>query len=169
VEVVLRPFRADEFERAWAAKRGLGRPGDRNARRRFRRRFDRSGAFHDRVLHLAIEADGRLVGDVQARQPKYCLPPGVFELGIELYDSADRGKGIGGAAVAQLTERLFREHGAGRVHASSSADNAAARRVFERLGFTAKGVTRGFWPRDDGPREDYVLYAITRSDWEARA
>ena len=48
-------------------------------------------------------------------------------------------------------------------------DNGAARRVFERLGFTAEGVMRAFWPRDDASREDYVLYAITRGDWEARA
>ncbi len=62
MKVVLRPFRDDEFDRAWAAKRSLGRPGDRNARRRFRRRFERSGAFRDGFLELAIEVDGRLVG-----------------------------------------------------------------------------------------------------------
>jgi RimJ/RimL family protein N-acetyltransferase len=169
VNVVLRPFRADEFGQAWAAKRGLGGAADRNARRRFRRRFEHSGSFHGAFLELAIEIDGRLVGDLHARRPKYCLPPGVFELGIALYDSADRGRGIGSAAVAELAERLFREHGAGRVQASSSVDNTAARRVFERLGFTAEAVMRAFWPRDDGSREDYVLYAITRDDWDTRA
>ena len=36
-------------------------------------------------LHLAIEADGRLVGDIQARAPQNGFPPGVCEIGITLF------------------------------------------------------------------------------------
>jgi RimJ/RimL family protein N-acetyltransferase len=171
VTVVIRPFRRDEFAPVWAARARRGGPRDRNARRRFRRIFAHwcSGEPADGFLQLAVEVDGRLVGDVQARHPRHIAPPGVFEIGIELYDAADRGQGYGGVAVARLIELLFREHRAGRVQASTSLDNVAMRRLLERLGFTEEGVLRGFWPRGDGSREDYVLYALTRADWEATA
>ena len=160
---MLRPFRQEELPAVLAAR---GSPRDRNARRRFARTFTHwcDGAFRDGFLQLAIEAGGRLVGDVQARQPKHGLPAGAYEIGIGLYDPADRGKGYGGAAVRALTELLFRDHGAGRVQASTSVDNVAMRRVLERLGYVEEGVLRGFWPCEDGSREDYVLYAVTAVD-----
>jgi RimJ/RimL family protein N-acetyltransferase len=167
-QVVVRPFRPDELPAVWAVRVQRGSPSDRNARRRFARTFAHwcDGAFREGFLQLAIDVGGRLAGDVQARRPKHGLPPGVYEIGIELYDPADRGNGYGGAAVGALTELLFREHGAGRVQASTSLDNVAMRRVLERLGFVEEGVLRGFWPHEDGSREDYVLYAVTAADRE---
>jgi RimJ/RimL family protein N-acetyltransferase len=172
----LRAFRADEIDLVWAAKRAEGWPADRNARRRLQRRLERSGALEDGFLEFAIEADGRLVGDVQARQPRYALPPGVFELGIELYDPADRGRGYGGGAVRLITNLLFDEHGASRVQASTAVGNAAMRRVLERLGFAYEGVMRAFMPARTPPapgqaeprRDDYALYAVTREEWARR-
>jgi RimJ/RimL family protein N-acetyltransferase len=167
--VVLRPFRPDERKQALAAWRAFGgRAGDENARRRFLRRLEHSGTLHRGILDLAVEADGRLVGDVQARQPRYALPAGAFELGVQIWDPADRRRGFGREAVAQLTALLFTEHGAARVQASTSVDNVATRRLLESLGFAEEGVLRAFWPREDGSREDYVLYAVTRADWAAR-
>jgi RimJ/RimL family protein N-acetyltransferase len=51
------------------------------------------------------------------------------------------------------------------VQASTAPGNAAMRRVLEKLGFTEEGTLRGYMPAREG-REDYVLYALTRSDWE---
>jgi RimJ/RimL family protein N-acetyltransferase len=42
------------------------------------------------------------------------------------------------------------------------------RRVLERLGYTYEGVLRDYAPGDDGRREDYAMYGITRGDWEER-
>ena len=164
--MVLRPFRPEELGVVWAArKRRDGpipiRPGERE---RLRRRLTRS----DRgFLVLAIEAEGRLVGEVDARAPRDAFPPGVFELGIELYDPADRGRGYGTAAVAGVVERLFADEGAARVQASTALDNVAMRRALERTGFALEGTLRGFMPAGEG-REDYALYAVTREDWERR-
>jgi RimJ/RimL family protein N-acetyltransferase len=52
------------------------------------------------------------------------------------------------------------------VQASTAADNTAMRRVLEKLGFAYEGTLRAFMPSENG-RDDYVLYAVTRSDWEA--
>ncbi len=168
MNLLLRPFRADEFDLVWAAKRASSGWADGNARRRLRRRFERSGELHQGLLELAVEVDGRVVGDVQARRPRHGLPEGVFELGIDLFDPADRGKGIGRAAIAELTSLLFRDYGAGRVQASTAVDNVAARGALEALGFANEGVMRAFMPSPDGARVDYVLYAVTADDWRRR-
>ena len=105
------------------------------------------------------------MGEVDARAPRDALPPGVFELGIELYDPTDRGRGYGTAAVAGIVERLFADEGAARVQASTALDNVAMRRALERAGFALEGTLRGFMPAAEG-RDDYALYALTREDWE---
>jgi len=68
--------------------------------------------------------------------------------------------------VRQLTDRLFAREGAERVQASTAADNVAMRRVLEKLGFGYEGTLRGFMPGAEG-RDDYVMYAVIRGDWNA--
>jgi RimJ/RimL family protein N-acetyltransferase len=132
-----------------------------------RERIARSGEFDGTEILLGIQVDGRLAGEVQARQPRMGLPPGVFELGIDLFDGADRGRGIGRTALSLLLKRLFHDEGAHRVQLTTDVDNTAMRRTSERLGFTFEGVMRSFMPSIEGPR-DYAIYAITREDWEER-
>ena len=128
-------------------------------------RIERSGEFDGTELLLGIQVDGRLAGEVQARQPRMGLPPGVFELGIDLFDESDRGRGLGRAALIELLRRLFEQEGAHRVQLTTDVDNAAMRVVSERLGFRFEGVMRSFMPSIDGPR-DYAMYAITRDEYE---
>ncbi len=117
---------------------------------------------------LAVEADGRLVGDVQGRCPRFALPPGVWELGIELWDAADRGRGIGRETVALLSSHLFDREDAIRVQATTDVDNVSMRRVLEVLGFDFEGILHGFMPDAAGPPRDYAMYGVTRGAWGAR-
>ena len=133
-----------------------------------RERVERSGEFDGTELLLGIRAGGRLVGEVQARQPRMGLPPGVFELGIDVFEEADRGKGLGTDALTLLLDRLFERERAHRVQVTTDVDNAAMRRVCERTGFAFEGVLRSFMPTADGPR-DYAMYAITKDDWRERS
>jgi RimJ/RimL family protein N-acetyltransferase len=164
--VELRPLRLEELDVLWEARRAedarWSQPARPGARRRLQARIERSGRLVDGFLELGIEAEGRLVGTVQARRPENAMPPGVFELGIELF-AADRGRGYGREAVEQMVELLMRTHGAHRVQASTSVENSAMRRVLERLGWQLEGVMREFMPTPDGALDDYALYAITRS------
>src|SRR5207247_2552954 len=112
----------------------------------------------------AIEVEGRLIGEIDARHPPRAMPPGVFELGIALFDEADRGHGYGTEAIRLLTAHVFDELKAERVQASTAVDNQGMRRAFEKLGFAEEGVMRSFMPAGER-REDYVLYAVTRADW----
>jgi RimJ/RimL family protein N-acetyltransferase len=165
--VLLRPFRPEEFDAVWEARGRMDDLPRRSTwadRRRLRRRLERSGAFAYGWLDLAIEVTGRLAGEIDARRPQRALPPGVFELGIGLYEPTDRGRGIGSEAVQLLTAHLFAELEAERVQASTAVGNRAMRRVFEKLGYLEEGVMRSFMPGVT-ERDDYVLYAITRKDW----
>lgn len=131
------------------------------AREQLLRQIERNPTLEDGgFLSLVIEADGELVGDIQARAPKHGFPPGVCELGITLFASA-RGKGYGREAVQLFTEHLH-ETGWPRVQASTDVENAAMRRVLERCGYAYEGVLRSFAPADDDARDDYAMYASTR-------
>jgi RimJ/RimL family protein N-acetyltransferase len=156
--VLLRPFRPDELD---LIRPAVGFQPKRGWRDRQRRKIRSSGRLHRGFLSLAIEADARLVGSIDARtEPKAMLPPGVFELGITLYETSDQGHGLGSEAVELLTAYLFRAGGAHRVQASTAITNGAMQRVLEKLGFEREGVMRDFI---DG--ESYALYGLTRADF----
>jgi RimJ/RimL family protein N-acetyltransferase len=149
-----------DFETPWAAD-------DETAKARVRARVERSGTWREgRVLDLAIEVDGRLVGDIQARRDIAYAPPGIYDLGIGLF-AERRGTGVGTTAIQLLTAFLFDEERAVRVTLSTDLDNTAMRRVAVKAGFTQEGVMRGFWVVPDAPARDYALYGRTRADHEA--
>jgi RimJ/RimL family protein N-acetyltransferase len=134
---------------------------DEQEAERLRRRIERNPTLEDGgFFALGIEADGRLVGEIQARAPQHCFLPGVCEIGIELLSEA-RGRGVGREAVALFTEQLFAQ-GLARVQASTAVSNTAMRRVLELLGWELEGVLRAYGPTEGGGREDYAIYAVTR-------
>ncbi len=166
----LRPLREDEFDGLWAASQRWLRAtesdlAEADARALVRHRIATSGAMTSDGIELGIEIDGRLAGDIQARTNPKAMPPGVLELGIDLFDPQDRGKGLGAEAVALLTAHAFERLEAHRVQLGTDLENVAMRRVAERLGFACEGTMRAFMPTPEGPR-DYALYAITKEDYE---
>jgi len=168
--VTLRPFRGEDFDVVWAEeRRDRGQffeplPDTREHRERLRTILNTSGVWTRTQLRLAIEGDGSLAGDIQARRDEDAMPPGVFEVGLGVFARA-RGKGIGTEALDLMTTYLFDDEQAHRVQLSTDVDNIAMRRVAERTGFSCEGVLRGFMPSRDGLR-DYALYAMTRYDFE---
>jgi RimJ/RimL family protein N-acetyltransferase len=134
------------------------RVGGIPTREQVARRLERSGAFAEGHLELAVEIEGRLCGSIQARAPERALPSGVCELGIELVPEA-RGRGVGTEAVRLLGEYLL-GNGYPRVQASTNVDNVAMRRALERAGYAFEGVLREFMPEGER-RVDYALYALT--------
>jgi RimJ/RimL family protein N-acetyltransferase len=149
-----------------AAEMGYPKAFGPAERDELRERIERSGAFDGVELLLGIHADGRLVGEIQARSPRMGMPPGVFEIGIDVYELDDRRRGIGAGALRLMVERLFADEGAHRVQATTDLDNEGMRGLSERCGFAYEGILRAFMPSPDGPR-DYAMYAITKDDWEA--
>ena len=171
--VTLRPFRDDEIDVLLAIYGAL--PTDDGIhhqetpnRESVGSRVADSGTWSDGPagLMLAIDAADRLVGEIQARGGRaQLLPPGVFELGIEVFDPAERGRGIGSAALVEITRYLFDEEDAHRVQLSTDVDNGPMRGAAARAGFLYEGVLRRFMPTREGPR-DYAMFAVTRDDYE---
>jgi RimJ/RimL family protein N-acetyltransferase len=154
--VLLRPFRPEEIDVAWEERlrstSSFGTPD----RTRFFERLERSGAWVDGRLDLAVEADGALVGEVDVRSGLRMLPPGVCEFGIELWQPR-RGAGVGTETVSLLAAWLHAQ-GFARVQAGTDVRNAPMRRVLEKTGFAHEGDMRSFAPDGDG-RADFALYA----------
>jgi RimJ/RimL family protein N-acetyltransferase len=158
--VTLRPFREGEFALALARQPSE----DAEGREVRRRRLALSGTRTAWEILFAIEAEDRLVGDVQARCSDQAMPPGVWEIGLDLWEPSDRGRGLGSETVRLITSHLFDAERAHRVQATTDVGNAAMRRSLEKCGFTFEGVLRGFMPVADGAPQDYAMYATTRDD-----
>lgn len=164
--VALRAFRPEEFDALWTAVRSAGQTVAVGAVDpvELRRRVEDSGRMTDREILFAIEAEGRLIGSIQGYRDH--VPAGVFGIGIEIFEPADRGQGFGRESVALLVSHLFGLDGSRRVEAGTALDNAAMRRVFEVLGFVEEGILRRWYPSQDGRGTDCVMYGMTRDDWE---
>jgi len=165
--VLLRGFRDDEIDVAMERMTSIPAADlDHELRRQRLDRLVRSGSRNGWEVLFAIEAEGRLVGDVQGRSQEHAMPPSVWELGVELWDAADRGRGFGREAVLLLCSHLFGHEGAIRVQATTDVDNTAMCGALAALRFGYEGVLRGFMPSAEGPPRDYAMYGLTRDDWE---
>lgn len=71
---------------------------------------------------------------------------------------AAQGRGIGGALVAAFLARAA-ARGAGRAFLEVAEDNAVARAVYARAGFSAVGRRRGYFRAPGGRRIDALVMA----------
>lgn len=161
--VRLRPFEEHELG-AWFSGRARlpegAQPEGPPDRRRLRELLHRSGRWsRGRIrLQLAIEADGRLIGETQVYRPSgRRLPPGVYEFGIALFNEEDQAHGYGSEAVSLLTSWLFRDAGATRVQTGTMVTNRPMRRLLDNLGFTESGTV-------DVRGVPHILYAVERPE-----
>jgi RimJ/RimL family protein N-acetyltransferase len=163
--IVLRPLRSDELDLWLAERAALGSeafPGESGEREHLRARIERSGEFRDGEMDLAIETEGRMVGFIQTyRPPGRTLPDGTYEIGVALYDAAERGRGHGTEGVRLFVDWLF-EQGAEEVQGGTAVTNQPMRRVFEKLGFS-------FTRRLEVEGVEELFYGIKRSQWREAA
>ena len=162
--VVLRPFRPEELDEWYRAR--MASADDRTQfpvgapdRERLRGRVERSGELRDGSLDLAIEVDGRMIGEIGTyAEPGRTMLPGLFFLSIALFRAEDRGRGLGTDAVRALCDWLFGSAGAERIESSTAVSNTRMRGVFEKLGFAFEGEKRR-WD------VDWAHYAMSLEHW----
>lgn len=91
---------------------------------------------------------------------------GHAEYGVLLGEEG-RGRGYAGAASQLLLARAFGDLRLHRVYLRVFADNAAALRLYERLGFRCEGVLREHG-RGPGGYRDVVMMGLLEAEWRAR-
>lgn len=112
---------------------------------------------------LTILCGGAIAGLIQYwedREPKY------RHAGVDLFvDPARHGRGVGSEAVRKVVRTLFYERGHHRVTIDPAADNAAAIRAYEKVGFKAVGVMRQAERDADGAGwHDALLMELLRGE-----
>ena len=151
--IVLRPFRTDDVERVAEiqAEPGVARWWGPPNEAELRRQADGS----DEAKALAIEREGELVGLIQYHEEN---EPDFSHAGIDVF-LAERaqGHGLGTDAVRTLARYLIDERGHHRLTIDPAADNAAAIRTYEKVGFRTVGVMREYWRSPDGAWRDGLL------------
>ena len=104
---------------------------------------------------FVIEAEGEIIGAIQYDEE---TDPMYRRAGIDIYLTTSRhGQGLGSEAVRVLARYLIEERGHHRLTIDPAADNAAAIRAYEKVGFRAVGVMRSYERGPDGTWHDGLL------------
>ncbi len=104
---------------------------------------------------FVIEHDGRVVGAIQWQAE---TEPDYRHASIDIYlDPAVHGRGLGSDAVRTLARHLIADRGHHRLVIDPAADNAAAIRSYEKVGFRPVGVMRRYELGLDGSWHDGLL------------
>jgi aminoglycoside 6'-N-acetyltransferase len=112
-------------------------------------------AFVEDERTLVVEVDGEVIGAIQFDEEE---DPMYRHAGIDVYLTTSRqDQGFGSEAVGVLARYLIRERGHHRLTIDPAADNAAAIRAYEKVGFRRVGIMRAYERGPDGTWHDGVL------------
>ena len=160
--VVLRPLTAEDVERVAEIQsepgvaRWWGPPDEAELRRHAEGRDDANS--------FAIEAGGEVVGFIEFHEED---EPEFRHAGIDVFlaERAQR-RGLGVDAVRTLARYLIDERGHHRLTIDPAADNAAAIRAYEKVGFRPVGVMREYWRSPDGSWADGLLMDLLAREFD---
>ena len=171
-DVVLRPLRLRDANAWWEVRAANvawlapweatspdgGRPGRSfPALVRELNRQGRSGAS----MPFVLEHAGRLAGQVTVGGITWGAMRSAH-IGYWL-DGRLAGRGLMPTAVAMVVDHCLLGVGLHRVEVNIRPENAASRRVVDKLGFREEGLRREFLHIDGGWR-DHLSYALTAND-----
>lgn len=144
-------------------ERNPGRPA-LPTREAWQARLEARESNPDGSMSFVIDVDGAAVGTVGVFDIDEVARHG--EVGIALAQHA-RGRGFGSEAMEQILAFAFLRGNLRRIHLEVIASNAAAIRVYEKLGFVTEGRQREHaWVR--GGYEDIVRMGLLRAEWTER-
>jgi aminoglycoside 6'-N-acetyltransferase len=112
---------------------------------------------------FVVEAYGEVVGAIQYHEED---DPMYRHAGIDIFLTASRhGQGLGTEAIRLLARHLFEERGHHRLTIDPAADNAAAIRAYEKVGFRRVGIMRNYERGPDGAWHDGLLMDMLREEF----
>ena len=104
---------------------------------------------------FVIEIGGEVIGAIQYEEEN---DPMYRQAGIDIFLTTSlHGEGFGSEAVRILARYLIEERGHHRLTIDPAADNAAAIRAYEKVGFRSVGVMRSYERGPDGTWHDGLL------------
>jgi aminoglycoside 6'-N-acetyltransferase len=104
---------------------------------------------------FVVTLNGEVIGAIQFGEEE---DPMYRHAGIDIFLTASRHRqGLGSDALRTLARYLFEERGHHRLSIDPAADNEAAIRAYERVGFRTVGVMRGYERGPDGTWHDGLL------------
>jgi aminoglycoside 6'-N-acetyltransferase len=119
--------------------------------------------FVGRAEAFVIELEGEVVGAIQYGEEH---DPMYRHAGIDIFLTPSRhGQGLGTEAIRVLARYLFEKRGHHRLSIDPAADNEAAIRAYERVGFRRVGVMREYERGPDGTWHDGLLMDMLRDDF----
>ena len=113
-------------------------------------------------LQLALEYDGKFAGALSFHT--LVLEDAKAEIGYWL--TADVPKGIATAATKLMTHYGFETIGFHRIEALVVESNKPSLKVLANAGYQQEGVLRDKCCQEDGTRENMIMFAALRTDWE---
>ena len=167
----LEPWQAGEFATFVAAERTHLAPWlpwgetvvDEASARAFLQRYADGAATDSRRIY-ALRVDRRMVGGTLFRifEPA----DGLCEVGVWLAKDA-QGHGYVTRAVTAMLDWALVERDLHRAEWHCVPENAASRRIAERLGLSLEGTLRESWEHA-GRRWDTEVWAVLAPEWRAR-
>jgi aminoglycoside 6'-N-acetyltransferase len=107
------------------------------------------------VVAYAIELEGDVVGLIEYQEED---DPMYRRAGIDIFLSEEvQGRGLGTDAVRTLSRYLVHDRGHHRLTIDPAADNVAAIRAYEKVGFRPVGVMRRYERLPGGDWHDGLL------------
>lgn len=149
--VVLRPARTDDVDELLSILR------EPEVARRWGRveRTDVEDKFVDDAKVFVIQVDGDAVGAIQYGEED---DPMYRHASIDIFLTTTRhNQGIGSEAIRVLARHLIADRDHHRLTIDPAADNHAAIRAYEKVGFRKVGVMRSYERGPDGTWHDGLL------------
>jgi aminoglycoside 6'-N-acetyltransferase len=121
-----------------------------------------SEEFVEADAGFVIEAGGEVVGAIQYHEEN---EPMYRHAGMDIFLTTSRhGEGLGTEAIRLLARHLFEERGHHRLTIDPAADNTAAIRAYEKVGFRRVGIMRKYERGPDGTWHDGLLMDMLKED-----
>ena len=114
-----------------------------------------------RHVVMAVTADYNPIGVVGLWDLDWLARKAELRIVLGSY----RDRGVGTEATRQMVAYGFRALDLHRIWLGTAADNLAARRAFEKVGFVLEGTLREDFLAPDGHRLDNVRYGLLKKEW----
>jgi aminoglycoside 6'-N-acetyltransferase len=120
--------------------------------------------FVENEKAFVIEVDGEVAGAIQYAEED---DPMYRHASIDIFlTTARHRQGFGSEAIRVLARHLIRDRGHHRLTIDPAADNDAAIRAYEKVGFRRVGVMRSYERGQDGTWHDGLLMEMLADEFD---